>query len=298
MCKLAIIIPVFDGWNLLTKCLQSLVASVYSDFEVIVVDHGPPELDRPALNDFHENLKIHIVKAEPELWWTGATNAGIKKALEESPEGYIMLLNHDCYVQPDTLSFLMDCAHTTDHSVVAPIQIDAATKQISVITAFTSYLFGFPTLIPPAILVRHGNQPIIRTGMIVGGRGVIVPKGLFQEVGLLDEDLLPHYGSDNDFYLRCKSAGYNLYICKQAIVEIDKSQTTGASSVERLSFAQFVSTLRSRKSHRNVKDQISLFKKHYPVPGLYPIGVIFNLVRYTFIYLVLRGRFLISRAIR
>jgi GT2 family glycosyltransferase len=162
-------------------------------------------------------------------------------------------------------------------------------------TAYTCFLLGFSTLVPPVLPVFNRAPPLVRTGLIVGGRGVLIPKHVFRSIGLFDEKELPHYGADNDFYIRCKSSGYRLYISTQAIVEVDNRQTTRASAIGRQSFSQFFSTLRQRNSHRNISDQMKLFRKHYPIPGLYPLGVLLNLMRYAAVYFILRARYMIAR---
>jgi len=293
MARISIVIPVHQERSTLNRCLQSLAENTCQDFQVLIVDHGPGSTALAENFNPPGSIKVDLLKASPDLWWAGATNVGIRKALEEKDLEYIMLLNHDCFLDRDAILELLECADTNSRSIVAPVQVNSESGKILVRTAYTAYLFGFPTVIPPPGQEKNNLPKRVRTGLITGGRGVLIPRETFSQVGLLDEIALPHYGADNDFFLRSKTRGYSLYICNRAKVLVDSSHTTAAARIGNMSISQFLLTLKDRKSHRNLVDMVAHFKKHYPVPGFYLVGVALNLFRYTFIYLVLRCSHLI-----
>lgn len=285
MARISIIIPIYEGWSTLYRCLHHLAQNTFQDFRVLIVDHGPGKYKKIPTQ---ESLEILHLKAGSDLWWAGATNVGIRKALEYQDSDFIMLLNHDCFLDRASIATLLKSAENTGKSIVAPIQIDSESGKILVRTAYTAYLFGFPTVIPPPLLGRKYYPALLRTGLIAGGRGVLIPRDVFNSVGLLDEKSLPHYGSDNDFFLRCKAAGYQLFVANNAKVYVDASKTTTAARISRLSFSQFLATFSDRRSHRNIPDLLAHFKKRYPIPGLYLLGVSLNIVRYVMIYFLTR----------
>ncbi len=83
-----------------------------------------------------------------------------------------------------------------------------------IIGVTSCFLLGFSTLIPPAGWYRFRYPAgLVPTPLICGGRGVILSAATFQQVGMLDEEHLPHYGADHDFYFRCRKAGLQLFIC-------------------------------------------------------------------------------------
>jgi GT2 family glycosyltransferase len=285
MARISIIIPVYEGWSTLDRCLQHLAQNTFQDFRVLVVSHGPG-----GNKNIHasESLEILHLEASSDLWWAGATNVGIRKALEYQDSDFIMLLNHDCFLDQAAIATLLESTESTNKSIVAPIQIDSESNKTLVRTAYTAYLFGFPTVIPPPGQRRNNYPALSRTGLITGGRGVLIPRDVFNSVGLLDEKSLPHYGADNDFFLRCKAAGYQLFVANNAKVYVDASKTTTAAAVSRLSFRQFLATFSDRRSHRNIPDLLAHFKKHYPIPGLYLLGVSLNILRYVVTYSLTR----------
>ncbi len=98
--KLSIIIPAFSGLDQVRRCLLSLGKSRYQDFEIVLVDHGiSDEISRLARDEFP---RVTCLRGSAELWWSGASNLGIRYALKAGSQ-WLMLLNHDCYVQADTI---------------------------------------------------------------------------------------------------------------------------------------------------------------------------------------------------
>ncbi|MGB5443574.1 MAG: glycosyltransferase family 2 protein [Gammaproteobacteria bacterium] len=280
--KLSIIIPAFSGLQQTRRCLQSLAESDYRDFEIILVDHGvSDELSRLANDEFP---RVTCLRGSTDLWWSGATNLGIRHALEAGSQ-WLMLLNHDCYVQPETVGTLLKNAENNENSVIAPVQ-HMLREGHDIIGITSCFLLGFPTIVPPAAWYRlRYPTGLVPTPLIGGGRGVIVSATTLQHVGLLDEEHMPHYYADHDFYFRCRKAGLQLFICQDTRVNIDDSMTSSADPGSNPGLAGFADALKNRGSHRNVRDLRVLFSRYYPIPGLPGVGVALNTVRFFFVSL-------------
>ena len=286
MTGLYIIVPVFNGWNYTSRCLAALRASTYRDFHVIVVDHGSTDATKKELpRDFPEALQLF---ADPRLWWSGATNVGIRFALDRDCQ-YVMLLNNDCYVAPETIETVMKFAMSSNNAVIAPVQKDLATGRYLAVAPMDNMLLGFPTL-PGGnrMTARMRSQGLISSRLITGGRGVVIPRNVFRNVGLLDEEHLPHYYADHDFYFRCRKQGLALLIATTAEVLVDQDQTSIANSRADLSWSGLKETLGSPRSHRNFSYVSALFKKHYPFLRLYGVGIALYYARYFAAYGVVR----------
>lgn len=280
--KLSVVIPAFSGLDQLKQCLQALEHGDYHNFDTFVVDHGTTNALTTLLS--MQYPKVYFLRGTPELWWTGATNLGIRRALANGSDA-IMLLNHDCYVQADTIVKLLRHAEDNPGCVIAPEQFEIRTKRV-IIGATSILTLGFPTIIPPAWWYRciYGSD-LIPTRLIAGGRGVVIPAGIFHEVGFFDEKRLPHYYADHDFYYRCVKAGVRLFVCTDAKVCINDEMTSYANRTENLSYAGFRKSLASRNSHRNLRDLHALFSKHCALQSFAAIGVALNLARYSIVYL-------------
>jgi hypothetical protein len=282
--KLAIIIPAFSGHEQIRHCLESLYKSRYSDFDVVIVDHGVTDEITRRVNDAFPQATCK--RGSPELWWSGASNLGIRHAME-SGSMWIMLLNHDCYVHPDTIDTLLKNAKNNPNAVIAPVQHFLRSGR-DIVGATSCFLLGSPTLIPPpAWYNMRYSSALVPVSLIAGGRGVVIAADTFHKVGYMDEKHLPHYYADHDFYFRCRKAGLRLLVCREAQVDIDDSMTTSADLDAGLSLSQFTASLKDRGSHRNIRDLQVLFSRYYPIPGLAPLGVALNTTRFFFMYLVM-----------
>lgn len=280
--KLSIIIPAFSGLDQTRHCLQSLNKSHFKDFKIILVDHGVSDaISQMARNEFPG---ITCLRGPTELWWSGATNLGIKYALENGSQ-WIILLNHDCYVEPDTIGILLNNIEKNGGSIIAPVQ-HMLREGRDIIGATSCFLLGFPTIVLPAAWYRlRYPAGLIPTPLIGGGRGVVISADTFHRVGMLDDEHLPHYYADHDFYFRCRKAGLKLFVCRDARVNIDDTMTSSANQGNNLTLSGFAAGLKDRGSHRNTRDLRVLFSRYYPIPGLSGMGVALNTVRFFCVFL-------------
>ncbi|WKJ88635.1 glycosyltransferase family 2 protein [Methylomonas montana] len=291
MNKLYIVITDFNGYAQTRQCLEALRASQYNQFTVLVVDHGTTDETRIGLTE--EYPEVTRLAGSSELWWAGANNLGIRFSLERGADA-IMLLNNDCYVTSDAIAILADLIDKCPDAIIAPVQRDCRTERLISISPHSCFLLGFPSLSGPKEMTPDmAMRELLPVKLIVGGRGVVIPAGVFNQIGLFDEKRLPHYGADHDFYLRARKQGILLYVASRALVEIDNMRTTLADNPGTLNFAEFLQSLRNIRSHRNLRDVTTLFKAHYPIPHLYLLGVALYTVRYLLVYWGRRWIFLL-----
>lgn len=290
MNNLYVVITDFNGYTNTRLCLEALSASDYQKFKVVVVDHGTNDATRIGLAvDFPTVIRL---EGSSELWWTGATNLGVRAAIDRGAD-VVMLLNNDCYVTPETIAILMGLSRKNPDAIIAPVQRDLHTGKLTSISPRSCFLLGFPTIGGPQKLTRAtAGKELLPVKLIIGGRGVLIPSEIFLKISLFDEKRLPHYGADHDFYLRVRKHRIPLYVATQVVVDIDNNNTTMASDPGIFSFSGFLRSLNSIHSHRNLHDVITLFKAHYPIPYLYYLGVAFCLGRYLLVFWLKRALFL------
>ena len=285
--KLSVVIPAFNGLDQLRQCLKALSFEKHHEFETIVVDHGTNDVITDVLST--QFPEVDFLRGSSEIWWTGATNLGVKHALAKGSD-IIMLLNHDCYVQADTISKLLQHAAYNPGCIIAPTQYDITTGRV-IIGATCIFTLGFPTIIPPAWWYRYlYSSTLVPTRLIIGGRGVVIPASIFEETGYFDENGLPQYNADHDFYRRCVKRGVRLFVSTDTRVYVNDEMSSSANKTDNLSYAGFRETLTSRRSHRNLRDLYVLFSKHCSPRSLAAIGVALNLARYSTIYLYIYFR--------
>jgi GT2 family glycosyltransferase len=291
--KIHIVIPVFNGWKQTKVCLDALRSSEYKNLEIILVDHGSMDETKNILPI--EYSEVVYITGDSSLWWTGAINLGIRTAISRGAQR-IMLLNNDCYITPKTVSTLTRHSEQAGEVIIASVQKDYDTDEI-ICTSCREYIsLGFPSHSSSAIGKNaYDSSDLVPSQLIIGGRGVIIPTSVFKRIGVFDEVDFPHYYADHDFYLRCRKQGVPIFVAMDSIVYIDNSKTSTAVRPGEMTLTEFYQTLFSRRSHRNLRDLTVFFKKHYPIRGLFYIGLVLNVTRYFFIYLWQRTRYRIFR---
>ena len=103
----AIILVNYNGFEDTVACIQSLEKIDYPNYQIYVVDNGsdqhPTEQQMAALEG-----TIYIALKD-NLGFSGGNNIGIRRAMEDSCE-YFLLLNNDTIVTPDFLTHLVATA--------------------------------------------------------------------------------------------------------------------------------------------------------------------------------------------
>ena len=100
--KVSIIIPHYNGIEVLSECLDSLFQSTYPNIEVIVIDNGSSDDSVDWLKTNHS--QVIVIENDKNLGYAGGCNVG---ALAASGE-YLLFLNNDTIHNPDFVELLAD----------------------------------------------------------------------------------------------------------------------------------------------------------------------------------------------
>lgn len=103
MIKLSFIVPVYNVAPYLRKCMDSLLAQDYDDYEIILVDDGSTDNSPQICDEYAEKGSPIRVIHQANAGLSAARNAGIKAA-----EGkYLCFVDSDDYWEPNVLGNLM-----------------------------------------------------------------------------------------------------------------------------------------------------------------------------------------------
>ena len=106
MPKFSVIIPVYNTEQYLKRCLDSVFAQSYTDFEVICVDDGSTDGSSGVLTGYDdERLKVITQSNQGQ-------GEARNRALEAAQGEYIYFLDSDDYLPDNALRNLLDAAET------------------------------------------------------------------------------------------------------------------------------------------------------------------------------------------
>jgi len=101
--KISLIIPVYRVEKYLDRCLASVSAQTYPNFETILVDDGSPDRCGAICDAYAATRENVIVIHQENQGLSAARNSGMKVATG----AYYAFLDSDDFISPDYLAYLM-----------------------------------------------------------------------------------------------------------------------------------------------------------------------------------------------
>lgn len=258
--NLYIIIPVHNRINITKKCLMSLLNQNDENFKIIVVDDGSNDGTSNMISELFP--EVIVLKGDGNLWWSGATNMGIRFALNLNAD-YILCLNDDLVVRENFIKDIKYWSNRYPESLFGSISVNIENEEI--IYAGTKFIWKTGKSIDlqkDEVNKKIENKELITTDNYVG-RGLLIPSKVFKEVGLFDEKGFPQSGADQDLTFKIGKKGYKIYINPDAKIYLKPSEN-GNIFLKNFNFKNFFLYLTSRKSSANIYYQVKLGWRHAP----------------------------------
>ncbi|NOU73876.1 glycosyltransferase [Paenibacillus sp. LMG 31458] len=223
---LSIIIVNYKTRDLTLACIESVLSSCTAyKFEIILVDNASDDGMLQVVSELHP--QVVCIANTDNVGFSRANNQGIRIAKGR----YVLLLNSDTIVQPDTLDVMLrfmdenPAVGASGCKIVLPDgSLDKACKRgFPTPSASFYYAFGFSKLFPNSprfnqyqlgYLSSDDEYPI---DSLVGAF-MLIRREAIEQVGVLDEEFFM-YGEDIDWCYRIKEAGWvNYYYPRTQII--------------------------------------------------------------------------------
>ncbi len=269
--KVFIVIPVHNRRNFTLACLHSLRKQTVSGCSIILVDDG--STDGTALAVREEFPEVTILSGDGNLWWTASMNLGITHALKTGAE-YILSLNNDVEVAEDYLEKMIFWADRNPRALFGSYGFDFETRKPDYGGEWMEWKMKRTVKLLDRIPEnqRHGLHEVTH----FPGRGLWVPGAVFNAIGLFDARWLPHYGADDDFTLRARERGFNVY-CNYDARLFSHIQASGDNENRRnFCLKNYYNHLFGIKGGGNLKNFTVLAFRHCPIQYLWyywPYGI-------------------------
>ena len=205
-----IIIPNWNGRNLLKTCLDSLQNQSSRCFHIIVVDNGSTDGSVSCIEQHYP--QVEIIALPENRGFSAAVNLGIRASTKK----WLMLLNNDVEVEQGCLGYLAKvCGDEPEYDFFALKMIDFQERSMidgagdCVLRGGVGYRLG----------TMEFDDEIYRIKRDVFGAcagAALYRRSLFDTVGLFDEDFFA-YLEDVDLNLRAVRAGKNVVISRKLL---------------------------------------------------------------------------------
>ncbi len=219
--QIDIVIPNWNGKDLLRACLDSLETQIFSDFSVIVVDNGSSDGSQDLLRSHYP--EVQVISWPENRGFSVAVNAGI----EAGTAPLIFLLNNDTELHQNCLQELASAAgkqKQADFFAAKMLNYHDRTLLDGAGDAFLRGGVGYRlgTMEKDGDLYSKSRQVF---GVCAGA--ALYRREMLEETGCFDEDFFA-YLEDVDLNLRANSRGKKCWYVPGAKVYHVGSATTGS----------------------------------------------------------------------
>lgn len=201
--RVAWIIPVHNRREVTLGCLYRLrTDGVLTWSHIYVVDDGSTDGTGAALAlEFPE---VCVLRGAGNLWWTGATELGMRTAFSDGAQ-FIGWLNDDTQPEPGACARLLATVEQRGAVVTGQCYVRGTT--LFVYGGLRRYLVSL------RLEEVTGTEP--RPVDAAAGNFVLFPRVVIQQIGFPDGRGLPHAFGDTDFTLRARAAGFAVLVDPQ-----------------------------------------------------------------------------------
>ncbi|MBE5780381.1 MAG: glycosyltransferase family 2 protein [Clostridiales bacterium] len=112
--KLSVIVPVYNAEQTLRRCLDSLCAQTYGNFELILVNDGSKDHSLEICNEYAKKDQRICVYTQENAGPSAARNRGLDMASGD----YVLFVDSDDYVEANMLQRMADAAAKEDADLV------------------------------------------------------------------------------------------------------------------------------------------------------------------------------------
>ncbi|WP_142712901.1 glycosyltransferase family 2 protein [Fodinibius sediminis] len=213
----SIIIVSWNALSHLKKYLPSVMATEYSNFEVILADNASNDGSKAWVADKYPGVRI--VEHDDNYGYCGGNNRAVPHASGE----ILLFLNNDVRVDPEWLQALAKCFSNSKTAAVQPkFRADENPEYFEYAGAAGGFLdrYGYPFCrgrIFDTVEKDHGQYDDSQPILWASGAALAVRKKLFEDLGGFDEDFEFHM-EEIDLCWRLWNAGYEVRYCPESLI--------------------------------------------------------------------------------
>ena len=219
MKKITIVIPHFNGIDILKDCLNSLFQNIFTGYTTLLIDNGSTDGSQDFVKK--EYPQVRLIENEKNLGYAGACNQGID--LSDTP--YVLLLNNDTVMPENFLQHMLSAIEKDEKiSMVQPKILSIQNKDrfdYSGAAGGELDIFGYPfargRIFDDVEQDLNQYDSLDSTCFWTSGCALLLRKRVTDEIGTLDEDFFAHQ-EEIDLNWRAQLAGYRNVVTTETFI--------------------------------------------------------------------------------
>jgi len=225
MKKVSIITVNFNQPKVTEELLQSIPAT-YGNLEIIVVDNGSKVI---SINNWQANYpQVKFIRSEENLGFAGGNNLGIKEATGD----YLFLVNNDTEFTAGLIEKLVAVMDSKPEvGMISPMIKYYSDKNLIQYAGYTQ--MNYYTCRNSCIGLREEDtgqfNNITAPTAYCHGAAMMIRKEAIEKAGLMSENFFLYY-EEVDWCEHIKRAGYEAWVCTEALIYHKESVSVGKKS--------------------------------------------------------------------
>jgi hypothetical protein len=201
------------------QCLETLLQSAYPALHIIVVDNGSTDDSVAQIRAAHPD--ITLLETGANLGYGEGNNIGMRYALVQNM-AYVVLLNNDAFVRPDTLQLLVAAAEAD------PTIATTGGKVLYASAPHRIWAVG-RVVLPTESDTDDGGFDAPMDVTYIAGCCMVIRCEVLKRVGLLDPEFFIYF-DEYDWCVRARNLGYRARYVPEAMLFHAVSTTIGQHS--------------------------------------------------------------------
>ena len=194
-----VIVVTYKGHKWYERCFKSLRESNHP-IQTVVIDNASND---GTIEYIHQHFpEIHLIESKVNLGFGQANNIGIRYALENGGD-YVFLLNQDAWIEPDTISKLIDVhKKDIDYGILSPMHLTADKNEIE--RGLATYLNDYKiTDINFFQDLYFSRMQDVYESKYINAAAWLLPRETLEVIGGFDP-IFFHYEEDDDYLNRVR----------------------------------------------------------------------------------------------
>ena len=227
MTKVITIIATHNGMPWAERCFGSLSKSIIST-EIIAIDNASQD---GTPNFISANFpEVNLIRNQTNLGFGKANNIGLKIAIDLQAD-YVFLLNQDAWINPDTISGLIQShVQNPEFGILSPVHLNASGTQLEAAFAYFVENDCNPEE-RSKIYSRSGEEDSLIEVDFINAAAWLLPIETVLKIGGFDP-LFFYTGEDTDYVNRAKYHGLKTGVQPHAIIYHDSAGHTFLRNIQ------------------------------------------------------------------